>query len=299
MQTILVTGANGFVGSHFIEELSDHNLHAIATGSTKESAIKLPANVHYQQMDFTNREEVEKVFFAFKPHIVLHCGAMSKPDDCELQKEKAVLTNVEGTRNLLSEAASYQSHFIFLSTDFVFSGNKGMYREEDQRAPVNFYGETKLQAEDAVIAYPFPWTIVRTVLVYGRSINGKATFIENIVAAVKRGEALRIFNDQVRTPTFVSDLVTGLLSIIQKRATGIFHLSGKDRMTVYDAAVNAIRVNDLDEKLITPIKEGDLAAPARRPKLTGFNLAIANNVLGYDPTSYEDGLRRTFLINGS
>lgn len=299
MQTILVTGANGFVGSHLIKELSKHDFRVIASGSASESAVLLPRNVHYQQMDFTSREEVAKVFSGIKPAVVVHSGAMSKPDDCELQKEKAVLTNVEGTKNLLAEAAICQSHFLFLSTDFVFSGEKGMYREDDERFPVNFYGETKVQAENQVMAYPFNWSIARTVLVYGQSINGKPTFIENIVAAVQRNEQLRIFEDQVRTPTFVGDLVNGLHAIIQKKATGVFHLAGKDRMTVYEAALEAVKFNGLDEGLITPIREGDLKAPARRPKLTGFDLTKAESVLGYKPVSYQEGLRHTFATNAS
>jgi len=297
MQTILVIGANGFVGSHLVQEFSRQNFQTVASGSTTESVVSLPENVRYHQMDFTNREEVAKVFTSLKPDVVVHSGAMSKPDDCEMQKERAILTNVDGTKNLLAEAAIYQSHFLFLSTDFVFSGVKGMYREDEHRSPVNFYGQTKVQAEDEVMAYQFNWSIARTVLVYGQSINGKPTFIENIVSAIQRKEQLRIFEDQVRTPTFVGDLVNGLLTIIQQKATGVFHLSGKDCMTVYEAAIKAVQLNGLDEKLITPIREGDLIAPARRPKFTGFDLTKAKTVLGYDPISYEEGLRRTFKIN--
>ena len=297
MQTIFVTGANGFVGSHLVKELSNQPFRVIASGSAPKSAMPLPADVQYQQLDFTNERDVTDIFSAIKPNIVIHSGAMSKPDDCELQKEKALLVNVEGTRHLLSEAANYRSHFIFLSTDFVFSGKEGMYSEDDDRAPVNFYGETKVQAEDAVMVYPFQWSIARTVLVYGRSITAKPTFLENIVAAARRNEPLRIFEDQVRTPTFVGDLVTGLLSIVQQKASGIFHLSGKDRMTVFEAALKAVQLNRLDEKLISPIREGDLVAPAVRPKVTGFNISKANSLLGYDPIGYEEGLRRTFTVN--
>jgi dTDP-4-dehydrorhamnose reductase len=250
-------------------------------------------------MDFTNEDEVANRFSMIKPDFIVHSGAMSKPDDCELQKEKALLTNVEGTKNLLYEAARYNSHFILLSTDFIFSGDRGMYREDDERSPVNFYGETKVKAEDAVMVYPFAWSIARTVLVYGKSITGRPTFIENIVAGVKRNEQLRIFEDQVRTPTYIGDLLNGILSIIQQQARGIFHLSGKDRITVFEAVIKAVRLNGLDDKLIVPIREGNLIAPARRPKLTGFDLTKANTVLGYEPVSFEEGLRRTFAASES
>jgi dTDP-4-dehydrorhamnose reductase len=297
MQTVLVTGANGFVGAYLVKELLQHHFLVIATGRNENHLVINHPAFRWQVLDFTNKEEIASVFSTLRPDVVVHSGAMSKPDDCELNKDAAWLTNVTGTTYLLEEAAKLKAHFIFLSTDFVFSGEKGMYKEEDERSPVNYYGQTKVQAEDVVSTYEFDWTIVRTVLVYGKSLVEKQSFIEVIANSIKNGKELKIFNDQVRTPTYVEDLAKGITAVIQKKATGVFHLSGSDAVTVYEAAIKTAEVNQLDTKLITPIKEGDLQAPAKRPKITGFTISKAHKKLGYEPVSFMEGLQKTFAVN--
>jgi len=300
MQTVFVTGANGFVGAYVVRELLKRNYRVVASGRSKnETEINHP-NIRYQALDFTDKEMAATVYNDARPDVVVHCGAMSKPDDCEVNKEAALLTNVTGTKNLLHEAAKFKAHFIFLSTDFVFSGEgEGMYKEEDERSPVNYYGQTKVLAEDEVMKYAFDWAIVRTVLVYGKSLGEKESFIEMVVRSAKQQKALKIFNDQLRTPTYVEDLASGIELIIAKKATGIFHLSGKNAVTVYQAACDAVTLNKLDAALISPIKEGDLIAPAKRPKITGFNLDKARRELGYEPVSFTEGLQKTFGLKAS
>ncbi|RYZ28550.1 MAG: SDR family oxidoreductase [Chitinophagaceae bacterium] len=300
MQTVFVTGANGFVGAYVVKALLERNYFVVASGRGKNGPEYNHPNLRYRALDFTDKEMTATVFYDVRPNVVVHCGAMSKPDDCELNKAAAVLTNVAGTRNLLDEAGKLKAHFIFLSTDFVFSGEgEGMYKEDDERSPVNYYGQTKVLAENEVMNYVFDWAIVRTVLVYGKSLGEKESFIEMVVRSAKQQKALKIFNDQLRTPTYVADLAGGIERVIAKKATGIFHLSGKDPITVYQAACNAVTLNNLDASFISPITEGDLPAPARRPKITGFYLDKAKRELSYNPVSFADGLQKTFELNAS
>jgi dTDP-4-dehydrorhamnose reductase len=295
MQTVLVTGVTGFVGGYVVEELLRRNYHVVATARKIEATQKQRKNLSYQLLDFTDKKQVATVFSLVQPAVVVHCGALSKPDDCEQNKELAFETNVAGTACLLNEAARYKAQFVFLSTDFVFGGNSnGMYVEDDERAPVNYYGLTKVQAEDIVMQYAFDWTIIRTVLVYGRSTGERKSFIEQVVASLRDNKALNIFNDQVRTPTHVEDLAAGIAESIERKKTGIYHLSGKDAMTVYEAACQAAVWNGLDISLLSPIKEGDLAAPAKRPKITGFTISKAQKELNYQPVSFAEGLQKTF-----
>ena len=297
MKTVLVTGANGFVGYYLVQHFLRSSYRVVASGRSKEHSFPDHPHFNYYQFDFTDPLQVQQVLKEVQPDVVVHSGAMSKPDDCEMNKELALLTNVTGTANLLAEAKKCNSHFIFLSTDFVFSGERGMYSEEEQRSPVNYYGQTKVLAEDAVMQYPFQWSIVRTVLVYGRSANGKLNFVEHVAAALRRNETLRIFHDQVRTLTYVEDLASGIVDIAERKAEGIYHLSGKDAMTVYEAACKVAQFIGQNDSQIQPIREGDLNAPAQRPKLTGFTITKAQKDLGYDPVSFETGLQKTFQSN--
>jgi dTDP-4-dehydrorhamnose reductase len=245
-------------------------------------------------MDFTNEDSVKATLAKYRPDVIVHSGAVSKPDECELNKEAAFLTNVTATTYLLKEAQKQKSFFVYISTDFVFSGQKGMYKEDDERQPVNYYGETKLLAEDEVMQYEFGWSIVRTVLVYGKPKLSRQNLLTNTANALKEGKPLKIFNDQVRTPTYVEDLAGAIVSIINKKARGVYHISGSDVRTPYQMAVAVAEYLQLDSSLITPVQKGEFNEPAQRPLKTGFDISKAKEHLGYAPVSFEEGLRKTF-----
>jgi len=292
---VLITGANGFLGYYLVQQLLQKNYSVIATSKGEcRLAFGEHSNFSYEPMDFTDPFAVHDVFEKHRPAFVIHAGAMSKPDDCELNQWPAYLVNVEGTITLLLNAEEQKSFFIFLSTDFVFDGEKGMYSEEDNPAPVNFYGRTKLEAEEAVQEYEFGWAIVRTVLVYGKPPAGRSTLLSIVKEKLEKGEEYSIVDDQVRTPTYVEDLATGIVSVIEKKATGIFHLSGTDRLTPYQMAYKIADHLGLDKRLIKKVTAASFSQPARRPLKTEFIIDKAEKELGYKPVSFDEGLRRTF-----
>lgn len=292
---VLVTGANGFLGHTLTDLLSSKGYEVIATGVGN---CRLPFAdrplLHYEEMNFTIPERVRFVFEKFRPDAVVHAGAQSKPDYCEMHRNLAYETNVEGTRHLLAASAITGSFFIFLSTDFIFDGERGMYREEDEPAPVNYYGITKLMAEKEVMAYQHEWAIVRTVLVYGKPLPGRPTLLGIVKDKLAKGEAYSVVNDQVRTPTHVEDLAKGILSIIDKKAPGIFHLSGKDILTPYEMACLAAEQLGLDSSLLRKVTAAVFSEPAKRPQKTGFVIEKAMKELGYQPVTFAEGLRKSF-----
>jgi dTDP-4-dehydrorhamnose reductase len=294
MQTVLITGANGFVGSYLSRLLLDE-YRIVATG---KGACRLDinhTNFRYESLDFTDEKEVAAVLKAHQPDVIVHAGALSKPDDCEGDRAAAYQANVAATTYLLKEAARLGSFFVFLSTDFIFSGEEeGMYSEEDLAAPVNYYGQTKVEAETAVRQYPFDWSIVRTVLVYGKAHGGRDNILTMVAKNLQSGKPLRIYNDQVRTPTYVEDLAQGIKTIIDRRAAGVFHLSGEDVRTPYQMAVEVAEYLGYEGSLIEKVTEQTFSQPARRPLRTGFNLAKAKKVLDYRTTPFAEGLRKTF-----
>lgn len=281
------------MGHHLCVALCGADFRVVASGRGPARTPIHHPNLCYCNLDFTDPTAVKDAFALYKPSVVVHSGALSKPDDCERDKETADRINVAGTVHLLREAAACKAHFIFLSTDFVFSGREGSYKEDDPRAPVNYYGLTKLRAEDEVMRYPYPWTIARTVLVYGPSV-GRHNLVTLTAATLKDGKPLRIFNDQVRTPTYVGDLVDGLVAVIKQGATGIYHLSGEDVKTPYDVATETAQHLKLNANLITAITAADLKEPAQRPARTGFDIGKAKRELGFKPVSFAEGLHKTF-----
>jgi dTDP-4-dehydrorhamnose reductase len=245
-------------------------------------------------MDFTDPFSIHDVFENIKPDVVIHAGAMSKPDECETNQMLAYLVNVEGTVQLLINSADLKSFFVFLSTDFVFDGERGMYDEDDKPNPVNYYGRTKLEAEESVKEYEFNWAIVRTVLVYGKNHSGHSNILKIVKEKLEKGEEYSVVDDQLRTPTYVEDLAKGIVSIIERKATGIFHLSGKDMLTPYQMAIKTAEYLGFDSSGIKKVTAASFSQPARRPAKTGFAIDKARKELGYEPLSFDEGLKKTF-----
>jgi len=292
---ILITGANGFLGYYLVEQLLAKKFSVIATG---KGECRLPfthdLNFQWLTMDFTDPFSIHDVFGNIKPDVVVHSGAMSKPDECEVDQMKAYLVNVEGTVQLLINSEELKSFFVFLSTDFVFDGERGMYSEEDVPRPVNYYGRTKLEAEEAVKEYEHDWAIVRTVLVYGKNHSGHNNLLKIVREKLEKGEEYNVFDDQVRTPTYVEDLAKGIVSIIERKATGVFHLSGKDVLTPYQMTIKTAEYLKLDSSAIKKVTAASFSQPAKRPLKTGFIIDKARKELGYEPISFEEGLKKTF-----
>lgn len=292
---VLVTGANGFLGYYLVRQLLQKGHDVIATG---KGDCRLPfTGVHcfqYVNMDFTDPFAVHDVFEKFHPEAVVHAGAVSKPDECELNQWQAYLVNTEGTVTMLLNAEEQKSFFVFISTDFVFDGEKGMYTENDIPRPVNYYGKTKLEAEEAVQEYEHDWAIVRTVLVYGKPVTGRTNILAIVKEKLEKGEVCKLVDDQLRTPTWVEDLAAGIVTILEKRAKGVWHLSGKDMLTPYRMGIKTAGLFGLDESLLQKVTAADFSQPAVRPPKTGFVIDKARTELGFDPVSFEEGLGRSF-----
>jgi dTDP-4-dehydrorhamnose reductase len=287
---ILLTGANGFIGRYLTASLKKEPYTIIATGKQENKSDQ----VIYEQMDFTHSAEVEKIFENYPPSFVIHAGAMSNVDECEINKEKAFLANITGTEILLKLSAEYKAHFILLSTDFVFDGERGMYLETDKAKPVNYYGETKLRAEELVRRYQYSWTIIRTCLVYGDPRGTKDNILTTVKKKLSAGENYSVVDDQLRTPTYVEDLTDGIVSVVEKKAEGIFHISGNELMSPWQMALATADFLKLDSSLLKRVTVKNFSQAARRPLKTGFVIEKAMQELGYRPVSFEEGLRKTF-----
>ena len=293
---ILVTGANGLLGQTIIRLLLEKQYEVIATGKgeARVDANSSPGYI-YKDIDITDGPAVERLIMEHRPSIIVHAAAMTQVDQCELNKQDCYNINVTATRFIIDAAKAVNARLIFVSTDFIFDGNNGPYSENDEPAPVNYYGSTKLVAEKAVMESGLDYAIARTILVYG---SVPATGRTNIVGFVRQNleanKPIKMVTDQVRTPTFVDDLAKGIILIIEKNGKGIYHLSGEQEMTPYDIAVETAKYFGLNEALISKASTDDIKQPAVRPAKTGFNISKAKKELGYQPKSFREGLGDLF-----
>ncbi len=292
---VMITGANGFLGYSLSALLLQKGITVIATGN---GPCRLPfedwRHFSYLTMDITNPVELHQQIKTEGADIIVHAAAMSKPDECELNREKAFAVNVKGTADLLEAAALQKAYFLFLSTDFIFDGVAGMYQEEDEPGPVNYYGQTKLEAELLTRQYPFDYSIARTVLVYGNNRSGRKNILDMVKEKLEKGETFKVVDDQLRTPTFIEDLSIGIWKMIDQRAKGIFHLSGEEQMTPYEMAVRTAKFLGYDTNLLQRVNAATFIEPAKRPLKTGFVIIKAKKELGYQPVPFEKGLKETF-----
>ena len=295
---VLVTGANGLLGQHLVKQLLENNYHVIATsrGDSRFPFESTPQFTYYS-MDITNPFQLHEVMSKEKPEVVIHAAAMTQVDDCEKNPSVCERVNVQGTSQVLTDAEIYSNQFIYISTDFVFDGETGNYTEDDELKPINLYGFTKMQAEAIVQTSEIPWAIVRTCLVYGNVLTGtRSNIITWVKESLEQGKEIKVVSDQWRTPTLVDDLAKGILLIIQKRAQGIFHLSGKDFLTPYDMALHTAGLFKLDKSRIEKVDAATFKQPGRRPLKTGFVIEKARRELGYEPISFEDGVKKLFPL---
>ncbi len=288
---ILVTGSNGLLGQKLIKLLvGTSNVELLAT-SKGENRYKSKDGYRYQSLDITNRKEVLDVVEGFKPDAIINTAAMTNVDACESDQELCWDLNVNAVKYFIEASEKYKSHLIHLSTDFVFDGEDGPYKEEDQPNPLSYYGESKYEAEKLLEASAIKWSIARTIIVYGIVDDmSRSNIVLWAKEALEKGNPLTIVDDQFRSPTLAEDLAMGCYLIAEKEAVGVYHLSGKDVMSIIDLVYRVADFYELDKSIITPIKSTSLNQAAKRPPKTGFILDKAINNLGYDPTSFEEGL---------
>lgn len=290
---VLITGANGLLGQHLTKILLDKNYQVIATSRGESRLPFQPSgNYTYREMDVADGSRTYAVISHEKPDVVVHAAAMTQIDDCELRPQQCERINVQGTSQILTDAEFFSSHFIFISTDFVFDGEQGNYEEEDETKPISLYGFSKLQGEGMVQTSTIPFAIVRTCLVYGNLLKGtRSNIVSWVKESLQQGKTIQVVSDQLRTPTYVEDLAKGIALIIEKKATGIYHISGKDWLTPYDMALKTADRYQLDASKIVKVDASTFKQPGRRPLKTGFVIEKARKELGYEPISFDEGLK--------
>ena len=287
---ILVTGANGLLGQKLSQLLdSKDNIDLIATARSPLS-IELKRG-QFHLLDITNPDSVESVITATQPDIIINTAAMTQVDDCETEREKCWLSNVTAVEYLVRACKENNVKLIHVSTDFIFDGTHGPLKEDDKPSPVNFYGESKLAGEQVIMSSEIDWAIARRVLVFGITTDlSRSNIVLWVKQSLEKGKTINVVNDQWRTPTLAEDLAEGCFLLAQKKAKGIFHISGAEMMTPFDIAVKTAEFFKLDKSLIKSTDSNTFKQTAARPLKTGFDISKAKEQLGYRPHSFIEGL---------
>ena len=295
---VLVTGSNGLLGQKLTDyylQQPDVELIATALGPNRHPIKK---GYQYVTMDITNAVEVHDVIGSIKPQTVIHGAAMTNVDACELDPGMCKILNVDAVEYLVKATNMVGGHFILVSTDFIFDGLNGPYKETDHPNPVSIYGQSKLDGEMIVMNNSHSWAIARTVLVYGIvSDMSRSNIVLWAKDSLEGQKPIKVVDDQFRTPTLAEDLALGCALIEQKKAKGIYNISGKDFMNIYDLVQRVGKHFGLGTDKVTRIKSDVLDQPAKRPPITGFDLTKSRNELGYEPHTFEEGMEVVYQQN--
>jgi dTDP-4-dehydrorhamnose reductase len=288
---ILITGSNGLLGQKLLHKLRlDSSVELIAT-SKEENRVSKKEGYTYFDLDITNNDAVVHLIAREKPQVVINTAAMTNVDLCEDEKKACDALNVEAVRYLADACAKIDAHLIQISTDFIFDGENGPYKEEDKPNPLSYYGLSKLKSEQLLQEHAVKWTILRTIIVFG---VGEKLSKGNIVlwakGALVKGDPLNIIDDQFRAPTLAEDLADICILAAKKKAFGIFNASGKDIMSIYEIVERIAKHYGNTTENLNKISTATLNQTAGRPPRTGFILDKSREVLGYNPHSFEESL---------
>jgi len=288
---VLITGSNGLLGQKLVNLLRKRESIQLIATSRGPNRNPYKNGCEYHAFDVSNPESVAEYMYRLRPTDVIHTAAMTHVDDCEKDPSACQLQNVDAVRLLVQACEEYNARFIHVSTDFIFDGLDGPYREDHDANPLSVYGQAKLDSELIVEQAKIPWAIVRTVLLYGVIPDSSRS---NIVLWVKKsleaGQNIRVVQDQVRSPTLAEDLADGIAAVLLRNKTGVFHISGAETMNIYQLACRVAAFWKLDASLIEAIDSQTLNQPATRPPKTGFLILKAQTELNYKPHTLEQGL---------
>ncbi|KPM49113.1 SDR family oxidoreductase [Jiulongibacter sediminis] len=291
MKKILITGSNGLLGQKLVELLKNEGKSEIIATARGENRLPYTDGYTFKKMDITDREEVLSVIKAAKPDVVINTAAMTNVDQCESDKDNCWAQNVTAVEYLIEACKASDSFLLHLSTDFIFDGTEGPYKEEAEANPLSFYGWSKWAGEKLILHSDIKWAIARTVLVYGIAHDmSRSNIILWVKKSLEEGKKINVVTDQWRTPTLAEDLAKGCALIAEKEAAGIFNISGEQLLNPYQMANLTADFFNLDKTLIAEATAATFSQPAKRPPKTGFDISKAKKVLGYQPKSFQEGI---------
>ena len=259
---IVVTGASGQLGAYLLEELARCGRHTVFAWSRAATGLRMGAEL--LPVELTDAAAVADALAMAQPDVILHAAAMSAADTALRDKARAWTVNVEATRNLADWCGAHRRKLVFTSTDLVFDGTRGWYREDDQPHPLLEYGRSKAAAEPLVLQVP-GGLVARISLLFGPSKCGRDSFYDRACTALRAGKPQAFFDDEFRTPLDYRTAARSLIRLAEVNASGIVHVAGAERVSRFELMHRVAQAMGLDLGLIQANKRSDANFAEPRP----------------------------------
>ena len=285
---VLISGANGLLGQKCVSVfLKDYEVYG---ADIQEKAFADYRHYHYVTCDITSRNQVNELVKNIEPDFIINAAAYTNVDACEEDRETCWKVNVNGIENLAKAAFKKHIFIVHISTDYIFDGESGPYSEDSKPNPLGYYGRSKLAGENALIASGAQNAILRTMVLYGCGENLRDNFALWLLKMLQSGKEVTIVDDQYGHPTIVDDLAKAILKVVEKKQTGVFHVTGSEYVNRLEFAHELADVFGLRKDLIKAIKTSDLNQKAPRPFRSEFNLDKLRRELGITTMNVRDSL---------
>ena len=288
---VLVIGASGFIGRYLVRRLGATGGDEVFCTFRSRPPTADPDNrtrprgQHWYQLELTDPVELEKLFGLIRPDVVLHLAAMADVGTAEREPEKAAAVNVVATANVARLSEAFGARLLFVSTEYVFDGQRGLYLEDDTPGPTTQYGRTKRDAEREVARLAYDGSVLRTSIVYGWPAPGRRNFVTALIERLQSGETYSGSTQVMRSPVYVEHLVEGMVRLVEFYHPGIHHVAGRDWVSMYEFALAVADGFGLDRNLVRPIHD-----PPAHPDGLGLDCAKTMSLLGLEPCGLADGL---------
>ncbi len=285
METMLVTGASGLLGSSVCKA-------AASQYKVYGTFLNHPVNfsgVETFKVDLTNNDSISFIEKK-KPDVIIHCAAMTNIDACEERPDEAHKQNVVVTRNVAEAAKRSGAYLVHISTESVFDGQREQYKEEDKPNPLNVYARTKLEAEG--IALAVPGAAVARTTIYGWNVINKQSLSEWILAKLSAGESVPGFTDAIFSPILTDDLAKILLKLCDVRPSGILHISGCEACSKFTFAQELAVIYGFDKSRVKEAHIAGASFRAKRPFNVSLDVSKAEQILGIKFQNIREGLER-------
>lgn len=282
---ILVTGASGLLGSRLVElaimrgheVCSIYHAHPVTRGSARG-------------LDLADQNEVRRCLTEEGPEVVIHSATITDVDFCEKNPELAVGVNGSATGSLAMACSDARSHLVYISTDYVFDGKRGLYKESDEPKPINVYGQSKLAGEQRVLQSSADFCVARTSVLYGWGRGHRPNFATWLHENLSANRKVTVVTDQYASPTLNTNLARMLIEVAERRIHGILHLAGNTRISRYEFAVMLAKHFGFNENLLTPVKADATQWIAKRPFDSSLNVSKAQEMLSNKPATLDEAL---------
>jgi dTDP-4-dehydrorhamnose reductase len=288
---VAVTGANGLLGGEAVDLLlGRHEVLALGRGTSRLP----PGPYRWADADLGDGKSVERALLDFRPDAVLHAGAVTDVDACERDPTSAWRVNVGGTEQVARACQARGARLVVVSTDYVFDGKSGPYREEDAPHPLGVYARSKLAAEEAARLLAPGCAVARVAVVYSGRPGAKPTFATQVVEKLSRGEPVRAFADQRVSPTLARNAAAMTLELLLDSGhRGVLHTAGATVLDRVDFARRVARRFGLSGEIV-PVRTADARLAAPRPLRAGLVVEKAARMLREKPLPVDEAIERFY-----